>query len=85
MPQTWMRSGQTSGVFGLLDSCIFHPGFFFETLSGFDLPTAVAFVDVDLVDSLRALRTCNLAPASPQRNALRSRGGARRRCSVLCA
>lgn len=40
------------GRVGLLDSCVFHPGFFSETLSGFDLPTAVAFVDVDLVESL---------------------------------
>lgn len=39
--------------YGRLDICDFVPGFFEDTMVGFDSPTVCAFLDVDLVGSLK--------------------------------
>lgn len=39
--------------YGNLDVCDFVVGYFDESLPGFDRPVAMAFLDVDLIDSLR--------------------------------
>jgi len=39
--------------YGDIDSCVFWPGFFNETMPKFHEPVALAFCDVDLVDSLK--------------------------------
>ncbi|HEY1689376.1 MAG TPA: TylF/MycF/NovP-related O-methyltransferase [Solirubrobacteraceae bacterium] len=39
--------------YGSLDTCDFLVGFFDETMPGFDRKVAMAFLDVDLIDSLR--------------------------------
>lgn len=39
--------------FGRLDVCEFKVGFFDQSLKDFDQPVALAFLDVDLIDSLR--------------------------------
>ena len=39
--------------FGHLDVCEFKPGFFSESLEGFDVSPAFVFIDVDLVSSAR--------------------------------
>jgi hypothetical protein len=38
--------------YGRLDVCSFHPGFFSDSMAGFDTPCVLAFIDVDLVSSL---------------------------------
>jgi O-methyltransferase len=37
---------------GNVDVCSFHPGFFSDSMAGFDTPVILAFVDVDLRSSL---------------------------------
>lgn len=37
---------------GAIEACHFHPGFYSETMPGFDLDCVLAFVDVDLRNSL---------------------------------
>ncbi len=39
--------------FGCVDVCEFRPGFFSESLEGFDVSPAFVFIDVDLVSSAR--------------------------------
>lgn len=43
--------------YGRIDVCEFKVGFFDESLRGLDLPVAMAFLDVDLIDSLRPCLT----------------------------
>ena len=38
---------------GNIESCIFHPGFFCDTLQHFQEPCAFVFLDVDLIESLQ--------------------------------
>lgn len=38
--------------YGAAESCLFVPGWFHETLPGLDSPVLLAFIDVDLVESL---------------------------------
>jgi O-methyltransferase len=38
--------------YGNVEVCSFHPGFFSDSMAGFDTPVVMAFVDVDLVSSL---------------------------------
>lgn len=40
-------------AYGAIDACVFWPGFFNETMPKFNQPVALAFCDVDLVDSLK--------------------------------
>lgn len=63
---TWARGDYASGLdevvanvkrWGCLDACEFVPGFFDETLPGFDLEPAVVFEDVDLPSSVRTVLT----------------------------
>jgi len=37
--------------FGALEACVFHRGYFSDTLAGFDEPVAFAYLDVDLATS----------------------------------
>jgi O-methyltransferase len=44
--------------YGALDACVFHPGYFEDSMPGFDLPVVFAYLDVDLVKSAEpCLRT----------------------------
>ncbi len=43
--------------YGRIDVCEFVVGFFDQSLRGFDRPVAMAFLDVDLIDSLRPCLT----------------------------
>lgn len=44
--------------YGAIEACVVHPGYFEETMPGFDLPVVFAYFDVDLVKSAEpCLRT----------------------------
>jgi macrocin-O-methyltransferase TylF-like protien len=39
--------------YGVLDACEFHPGYFSDTLPGFSEQVVFAYIDADLIDSVR--------------------------------